>query len=297
MNNRAYALLTGIFLIVLIAGVAGAAFWMGGSHKATRPFLVVTTQDVSGLQPQSIILYRGIAAGSVGHIRLDPDDPKNILIDVEVDTEVPVTRGTFAKLKLQGITGQSSLELDYDANEGTEPLATSSEAPAHIPMRPSLLDTLGASSAQLALQLQKVAESLNEMLDADNRAHVKHLLAQADAATEKLTQLEEDLDVTARKLPELDRQTQSAFAAMEQAANNIDNLGKSLDRELSGGLAQSGGAGTLQQLDETLGQINQAAGDIHRLAQNLSADPQRLLYGPTRPAPGPGEPGYKGPQQ
>ena len=295
MNNRAYALLTGIFLIVLIAAVAGAAFWMGGSHNATRPFLVVTTQDVSGLQPQSIILYRGIAAGSVGHIRLDPEDPKNILIDVNVDTQVPVTRGTFAKLKLQGITGQSSLELDYDANEGTEPLATSSKAPAHIPMRPSLLDTLGASSAQLALQLQKLAESFNEMLDPDNRAHVKHLLAQADAATEKLTQLEADLDVTSRRLPDLDRQAQSSFAAMEQAADNINNLGKTLNRELSNG--DTGQAkGTLQQLNDTLSQINQAAGDIHRLAQNLTADPQRLLYGPTKPAPGPGEPGYKEPQ-
>lgn len=294
MNNRAYALMTGVFLIVLTAAIVGAAVWLGGSHNATRPFLVVTTQDVGGLQPQSTIFYRGIAAGNVGHIRLDPQDPKNILIDVNVDAGVPVTRGTFAKLKLQGITGQSLLELDYDSNEGTEPLATSAAAPAHIPMRPSLLDTLGSSTAQLALQLQKLAESLNEMLDPDNRAHVKRLLAQADAATEKLTQLETDLDTTARKLPDLDRQAQSSFAAMEQAADNINNLGKTLNRELANG--NSGQAeGTLQQLNDALGQIDLAAGDIHRLAQNLTADPQRLLYGPTRPAPGPGEPGYKEP--
>lgn len=295
MNNRAYALLTGVFLIVLIAGVVGAAVWMGGSHDSTRPFLVATTQDVSGLQPQSPISYRGIAAGSVGHIRLDPEDPKSILIEVNVDSDVPVTRGTFAKLKLQGITGQSLLELDYDADQGSAPLQTSDKSPAHIPMRPSLLDSLGASSAQLVVQLQKLAESFNEMLDPENRAHVKHMLAQADAATEKLTQLEADLDVTARKLPELDRQTQSAFAAVQQAADNINNLGKTLNRELSNGDTDQA-KGTLRQLNDTLGQINQAVGDIHRLAQNLTADPQRLLYGPAKPAPGPGEPGYKEPQ-
>lgn len=296
MNNRAYALMTGVFLIVLTAAIVGAAVWMGGSHDPTRPFLVVTTEDVTGLQPQSTIFYRGIAAGSVGHIRLDPEDPKSILIDVNVDSKVPVTRGTFAKLKLQGLTGQSLLELDYDSDEGTEPLATSASAPAHIPMRPSLLDSLGSSTAQLAVQLQKLAASLNEMLDPDNRTHVKHLLAQADAATEKLTQLEADLDVTARRLPDLDRQAQSSFAAMEQAAGNINNLGKTLNRELASG--NSGQAeGTLQQLNDALQQINVAAGDIHRLAQNLTADPQRLLYGPSKPAPGPGEPGYKEPQR
>lgn len=295
MNNRAYALATGIFLLVLIAAAVGVAAWMGGSHNPTRPFLVVTTQDISGLQPQSTILYRGIAAGTVGRIQLDPQNPKNILIGIDVDADIPVTRGTFAKLKLQGITGLSQLELDYDASEGTESLATSAGAPAHIPMRPSLLETLGGSGAQLAVQLQKLAASLNELLDADNRAHVKRLLAQADAAAATLTRLEADLDVTARRLPELDRQSQSTLAALQQAAGNVSNLGKTLNQELtSNGLGQD--EGTLQRLNTTLEQINQAAGDIHRLAQNLSADPQRLLYGPSRPAPGPGEPGHKEPQ-
>lgn len=298
MNNRAYALMTGVFLLALTAAIVAAAVWMGGSHSLTRPFLVVTTGDVGGLQPESTIFYRGIAAGTVGHIRLDPQDPQNILIEVNVDSDIPVTHGTFARLKLQGITGQSLLELDYDPNAGAEPLPTSAAAPTRIPMRPSLLDTLSDSGEQLALQLQKLAVSLNELLDADNRGHVKHLLAQADAATEKLAQLETDLDATARKLPEWTRQSQSSFAAMEEAATNIDKLSETLNRELAtGGLDQGGNEGTLQQLDSTLAQINQAAGDIHHLAQNLATDPQRLIYGPARPAPGPGEQGYKEPQQ
>lgn len=292
MNNRAFALMTGVFLVMLTIGGIVVAIWMGGSHELTRPFLVVTTGDVGGLQPQSTIFYRGIAAGTVGRIRLDPQDPQDILIDVNVDTDIPVTRGTFASLQLHGITGQSLLELDYDPSGGAEPLATNASAPTRIPMRPSLLDTLSSSGAQLASQLQQLTVSLNALLDADNRGHVKHLLAQADAATERLTQLETDFDVTARNLSEWSRQSQSSFAAMETAAANISNLSKALDRELAGG----GNEGTLQQLDTTLAQINQAAGDIHRLAQNLASDPQRLIYGPARPAPGPGEPGYKEPQ-
>lgn len=295
MNNRAYALLTGVFLVVLTVAVICAALWLRGTHNPTNPYLVVTTEDVGGLQPESTIFYRGIAAGAVGHIHLDPQDPRNILIEVNVDVGIPVMQGTFAKLKLQGITGQSVLELDYDPSQGTAPLPTNPTSPARIPMQPSLLDILSASGAQLAQQLTKATASLNELLDADNRGHVKRLLAQADAATEKLTQLETDLDVTARKLPELDRQSQSTLLAMQQAATRIDDLGKTLNRELSSGTL--GQDGTLQQLNTTLAQIDQAAGDIHHLAQNLSADPQRLIYGPTKPAPGPGEPGYKEPQQ
>ncbi len=292
MNNRAYALLTGLFVLSLAAAIVIVGVWMSGSHVQTRPYVVVTTGNVIGLQPQSPILFRGIAAGTVSKIGFDPADRRNILIYLDVHKDVPVSRDTYATLRLQGITGLSQLELDDSPGPASDQaLATSADAPGRIPMHPSLIDKLTDSAATLMAQLDQVAAGLNDLLNTGNRQHVARLLEQADASSAMLVKLENDLDETAHRLPALSKQSEAAMSEVERAAANVSTLSQNLNR-----LAGSGKA-TGPQLDAALAQITQAAAEIHHLSENLRADPQQLLLGPALPAPGPGEPGYKGPNQ
>lgn len=293
MNNRAYALMTGLFVLLLAATIVIAGVWMSGSHTQTRSYIVVTTGNVAGLQPQSVVYFRGITAGSVDKIRIDPTDARNILIYVDIDQNIPITRATYATLKLQGITGLSQLALDNSPGPlAMQPLATSSQSPARIPMQPSLIDKLGSSGVQLAGQLDQLAASLNELLNTDNRTYIKQLLAQADAATTMLLKLERDVDATARLLPALDAHTEKTLADVERAAVKVSRLSDNLNR-----LTTTGTDHTLPRLNAALNQIVQAASDMHRLADSLRRDPQQLLLGPARPAPGPGEPGFREPQK
>lgn len=291
MNNRAYALMTGLFVLLLAAAIVIAGVWMSGSHAQTRPYIVVTTGNVAGLQPQSTVYFRGIAAGTVDKIRIDSADTHNILIYVDIDRDIPITHATYATLKLQGITGLSQLALDNSPGPlAMQPLATSSQLPARIPMQPSLIDKLGSSGVQLAGQLDQLAASLNELLNTGNRAHIKQLLAQADAATAKLLKLESDLEATARLLPDLDAHAEKTLADVDRAADKVSRLSDNLNR-----LTTAGTDHTLPQLNAALNQIGQAASDMHRLADSLRRDPQQLLLGPARRTPGPGEPGYREP--
>jgi len=293
MNNRAYALMTGLFVLLLAATIVIAGVWMSGSHTQTRPYIVVTTGNVAGLQPQSAVYFRGIAAGSVDKIRIDSADARNILIYVDIDQNIPITRATYATLKLQGITGLSQLALDNSPGPlAMQPLVTSSQSPARIPMQPSLIDKLGSFGVQFAGQLDQLTASLNELLNTGSRTHIKQLLAQADAATAMLLKLERDVDATARLLPALDARTEKTLTEVERAADNVSRLSNNLNR-----LTATGTDHTLPQLNAALNQISQAASDMHRLADSLRRDPQQLLLGPARPAPGPGEPGYKEPQK
>lgn len=298
MNNRAYALFTGLFVMFLAAAAVTSVFWMGGSHKETRPYVVVTTGNVGGLQPQSTVFYRGISAGSVGQIRLDPQDNKYILIDVAINRDVPVTRGTYASLKLQGITGLSVLELE-DAPDATDtsPLATNMPSPARILMKASLIDQLSNSGAELADQLVKLTSALNTVLDQNGRDHIKGLLAEADESAARLAELERDLDTEARNLPALDKHSEESLAEIQQAAASIRSFSQNLDRMTAKGQTAGGDLAdrTIPQLDAALAHITRAANDLDLLTQNLRRDPQQLLLGPARPAPGPGEPDYKGP--
>ncbi len=289
MNNRAYALLTGVFVLLLASAAIIIGIWMSGSHLKTRPYIVVTTGNVGGLHGQSTVYFRGITAGTVDKISIDPADTRNILIYVNIDQAIPITRATYATLRLQGITGLSQLALDNTPGPLiNEPLTTSQESPARIPMRPSLFERLGSSGTDLAAQLDRLAAMLNGLLNTSNREHIKRLLAQADAATAMLLKLETDMDTTAHRLPALDSRMQQTLAKVERAADDVSALSHSLDR-------QAGTSGL--QLNAALVQIKQAAADMQRLANSLRHDPQQLLLGPKRPAPGPGESGYKEPQK
>ncbi|MGH8282517.1 MAG: MlaD family protein [Gammaproteobacteria bacterium] len=296
MSSRAYALFTGLFLLLLCAGVILAAIWMSGSHQKTKPYIVVTSGDVNGLSPQSRVSFRGIPAGKVNKLRFDPSDPRRILIDIQVSADTPVTRDTYAVLRLQGVTGLSQLELETSGTS-TVPLATSVQSPARIPLRPSLLDQLSDTGTKVITQLDVLTSSLNQLLNADNREHIARILTQADAASAMLVKLEADLDATARRMPALAGQMQTTLARLDTLEASLNQLAHHADElSLSGQTAgRRINAETLPRLDAALTQITAASTQIRQLADSLRKNPQQLLLGPKRPAPGPGEPGYKGP--
>ncbi|MGH8278274.1 MAG: MlaD family protein [Gammaproteobacteria bacterium] len=295
MNNRAYALATGIFVLLLGTAVIVAAVWLGGTRRASEPYVVVTTGSVAGLVPHSTIFFRGITAGHVTSIRFDPADPRKILIGIDVDRGTPVTRDTYAVLGLQGLTGASQLDLETTGSS-TELLPTSARAPAEIALRPSLLGKLSDAAPELMQQLQQIASALNALLDAGNRAHVAKLIAQADQASAGLVKLEADLDAEARRLPPLTAHLQTTLGQVDALAASLGRL-SSETAELARTGRDAGhtlNAQTLPRLDVALQQISAAAAELRRLSASLRANPQQLLSGRERPAPGPGEPGYKG---
>lgn len=289
MNNRAYALLTGVFVLVLGGALVALAVWLGNAKSASDPYVVVTDGAVNGLQSQSAVMFRGIAAGKVNSIDFDPKDSRRILIHIHINRGIPVTHATYAELRLQGFTGLSQITLDNDTGD-LSPLATSAAHPAEIPMHPSQFQQLETSGALLATRLEQLSASLNTLLNADNRAHFGKLLAQADAASAALTRLENDLDVTAKRLPALAAQSQRTLAQLQDTAKNLSIAAGEI-----GKLAAAGHNQTLPQLNTTLTQINRAALEMQQLADSLRKNPQQLLYGAPRLPPGPGEPGYKEP--
>src|SRR2546421_5466764 len=185
MENRAYALMTGLFLIGIVAAIVVAAQWLGGDQTVRVPYRVVATQPVTGLNPQAQVRYRGIGVGRVTAINLDPKDARRILIDTEVDANVPMTRGTYAQLGMEGITGVAYVHLLDDGKDNT-PLADIPDATAEITMRPSFIDTISDSAEDLARDSRVLVANLNKLLDEDNRAHIKKTLASLERVSQNL---------------------------------------------------------------------------------------------------------------
>ena len=138
MENKSHAFIAGMFVLLLGIAALGAVFWLGGIRDNTNDYIVVTKQNIGGLNPQAQVRYRGIRVGKVSDIRIDPEDYTNILITISISDDIPLTTGTVAKLNYQGVTGLAHILLFETGKEAT-PLTPNDAQPPRIAMLPSML--------------------------------------------------------------------------------------------------------------------------------------------------------------
>lgn len=305
MENRAYAFITGLFMITLVSAAIAAWVWLSNRHVEHRPYVVVSQDAVSGLNAQTAVFFRGVPAGSVEAIRFDRTDLRNILIDIQLDLDLPITHGTYATLRLQGLTGISQIEL-HDRGDNPERLASSADNPGRIPMQPSFVDELTDSTRELMRNLNRLTMELTMLLNDNNKSHIQNILAYAQIALEKLVILERNTNDaltslgpviagaggTLKRIDKLVTDLEGFPAALTRLANNANQLtiiGQSAADQLD--------RVTLPKTNATLDRLTRTTEDLQDFTRILRQDPQSLLMGRRRPAPGPGEVGYKASRQ
>jgi phospholipid/cholesterol/gamma-HCH transport system substrate-binding protein len=289
----AYALLTGLFVVVLGCTLVLMAFWLGQYGNHLDAYLVATQSPVSGLKPESTVYYRGVEAGKVADMDFDPQDQQTILVRILVREGMPITTATFARLRVQPLTGLAQIELDNPAGNKAPPLTGDSQPLARIPMQPSLMEQLADSGQGLLQQVDGLLVRLNDLLNDDNRRHWSQVLRNLESASGKLAVLQEHLDQSIAGLPALSGDARQTLGHIDQLAQRLLDATQHLQRldSLGGSLEQT----TLPRLNATLDSLQAGANQIKRLSARLEQDPQALLLGSPAAPPGPGEPGYREP--
>jgi phospholipid/cholesterol/gamma-HCH transport system substrate-binding protein len=304
MGRETYAFLTGLFVIILGAASVIAALWLGNYGEEYKSYYVVTQGSVSGLNPESTVLFRGVNAGKVSSIDFDPQDRRNILVRVELTKDLPITRGTYAMLRVQALTGLAQVEL-YDSGDQPESLPTDPDHPARIPLRPSLFDKLTESGQDILTQMGMLANRLNSLLDEGNRERIQRILESVAIAAEQLATLEESMDEMLAEMPALTNEAQRMMAGITRLTGDLETTVKeirSLARTTENLIAAGSSAGdtvmqtTLPKVNALLDETRSIAVNIRNLSDMLRDDPRILLLGPPKQVPGPGEPGFTEPK-
>ena len=311
MESRSYALLTGLFTILLGMALAATFVWFRGDTKSYSDYLVVSKFPVNGLNRQAAVRFRGVEIGKVDDISVDSQDSKNILIRVALDNSVPITRGTFAQLGYQGLTGIAYIVLDDDGSNPA-PLQRPAGGLARLEVRGNVFDDLAQSSKALLQQAADLLDRLNKIASEANQSRIENALVNFEKAS---AQLEPALraipEVTARAKQFLGEDNQQSLrrslANIEQATNsvtpvvedsrkvlaNMRQLSDKLDK-LSSAISSEITDNTLPQVNRLVEQLGQDTQDFHRLVLQIEREPQSLVFGRQRPQPGPGEPGFNG---
>ena len=317
MENKAHALATGLFILLLGAALIAVVAWFQGDHSEHVSYTVVSKSGVPGLNIKAPVKLHGVAIGNVASIAFDPQTPGQILVGIEVATSAPLTRTTVARLGYQGITGLSFVDL---SEEGGLPAVSNSAARKpgdRIELRPSLIDQLSSGGPRLLADVNEAALRLNSLLSDTNQQQLSRSLANLADASAAVTQLAQALRPAALGLQPLARRSETLLQDASASLLKFDTLtgeATSLARDWQRravafdqmGLAAAQLQATTQRIDAALvgantrprsgplfDDIGLAARTVERAANDLGDEPQSLIFGRANHPPGPGEAGFE----
>ena len=306
MENRAHALIAGLFTLLLGISCVAALWWFGGQQEVTHQYLVVTKKNITGLNAQAQVRYRGIRVGKVESIELDPKDVSNTLIRISIDKDIPITRGTTAKLGYQGITGIAHILLE-DTGKDDLPLEARDRDLPRINMQDSLIQELTDVGGDTLRNARDLMASANQVLSPENLQNISRILSNLEAtttnakeATAQLHQLltPENVRLLHSTLVHAEQTTVQAgpfFAEARGLVSRLQSVSEKLDATL-GESSSGGGAGALvPRLNELSTELTANSAQLKRVLQMLEDSPQSLIFGHQKTAPGPGEPGFSAP--
>jgi len=302
MENKAHAMIAGLFTIAMLAAVVLAAIWFNRDREVRIPYQIATRLSVPGLNPQAAVRYRGLDVGRVDRIGFDPQAAGQILIDISVKPDTPVTRSTFATLGYQGVTGLAYVQLD---DQGGDPvrMPSSPERLARIELRPSLLDSLQTRGLAILDQTEALTRQLGTLLKDENQQTILTAFSNVSRAATAIEGLPRQLEPTLAAMPALAGEAQRSLAALTRLARNADALATGLQGPGSA-LARVGAAAddvsaladrfTLEVLPLT-SDVRGSLRVLNRTLNGLTEQPQSILFGGPGVRPGPGENGFAAP--
>ena len=300
MENRAYALAAGFFTLLLGMGVVVTALWFSGDTVETAEYLLVSRHPVSGLNPQAPVRYRGVTVGKVVSIKFDPLEARTILIEILVETGTPLSKGTYAKLGSQGVTGLSYVMLDDDGSK-PEPLTGDGDNLARIEVKPSFMDSVTESGEDLINNFNQVAKRVNTLLSDGNQKQLVGTLRNLDQVAARVASLAKAMEPTLKALPALVgdagvvlKRADTLFANVNQRLDSFERAAKSAEQLGNNGSALSETMMTesLPRLNILLEDLQRSSRGLERLLYELNEQPHSLVFGKNPLPPGPGEPGF-----
>lgn len=311
MENRAHALAAGLFVIFLSLAGGLALWWLSNERQETRRYELVTEGSLTGLNEQAQVRYRGIRAGKVEAIGIDPADPRHLVVRISLRKDLPVTRGTRASLAYQGLTGIAFVQLT-DRGEDPAPLAPGPSGLPRLSLQPGLMEQFGDSGMEALRKLQNVAEQLGKVLNEGNVARITRTLEQLEGAAEGVRRTAEEaprvlasaraalspenMAHLTRALAQLDAASQEVAPAVRELRNlavRLQTTSERVDR-LAASAAHNVTQGTLPRVDALLNELTETSRRMNHLLEEIEASPQMLILGRGGVAPGPGEAGHAG---
>lgn len=217
MSDRSEKVKAGLFVVISVALFAVVVVLTAGLRltRTTKTYEVRFRASVTGLEPSSTVRYNGVAVGRVSEIKFAEDDFPTVQVKIEVDPTIPLRVDTVAKLKPQGITGISYIDLAGGSLDA-ELLMEGAVIPSQVSITEDITEILSKANQFLG--------NLNDFIETNDEAvtgAVTDIREAAGLAKATMARLPDALD----ELTFLTRDLRTSFAkALESAQASLEAI-------------------------------------------------------------------------
>ncbi|HEY4123286.1 MAG TPA: MlaD family protein [Rhizomicrobium sp.] len=290
METKANYAAVGAFVLACVIGIVIAILWLAGAQYSHEfeTYRTYFTGSVTGLGDGTKVRYNGIDVGRVKAVDFDPDDPKRVIATLDINPEVHIHEDSLASIASEGLTGGTYVEIDGGSKDSPLVTRKPGERYAIINSRPSTIQQLVESAPQVVAKLNKIADSLNDVLNPQNRRAISDIFANLRDTTGVLQRHSADIDATLANLAVGTEKLNVSLDDLHKTLGHVDlvavdanvavgrigKLADDSDKFVTGdGLAQFG---------QLVGDARRLVESLTRLTDKLNRQPTQLLFGDRR---------------
>ena len=306
MENKFSFAAVGVFVVGFAIALLTLVVWLTvGTEKVTYlPYKVVTTESVSGLSVNSSVNYKGVDVGIVRKIQLNEEDPRYVIISLDIIKGTPIKADTEAVLTSRGITGLVGVSLTGGRATSPDVIPTSENPVPSIKNGASLAKRLDTAFNEVSKSVSDLSTKLDLVVTTENAEHINNILKNMDRLTSNLADSSEDVaNMVDRFEPKLDRALQ-AFDSFSVITENVKKTSEDLQVTLQNAdltleswnqtavVFQNLGKSIRTQipnLNSTFTELNTILYQTSQLINQLNNEPNALIMGKSKPKRGPGE--------
>jgi phospholipid/cholesterol/gamma-HCH transport system substrate-binding protein len=316
METRASYVTVGAFVMICLLGLIGTSMWFaeGGGGGPKVFFRTSFEGPVTGLGAGTIVRFNGIEVGNVTELATDPRQPKNVLVNLEINADTVVRKNSVASIEAQGLTGPTYVEISGGSNlevvagsKDNEPRLGAPSARAIteanlIPSEKSKVQNFLDDAQQLVETFSKVTENLNLLLSPANQGSISDLLAHLNNASAALDERKDNLasilknfDTASAKITTTLGKADEAIDSARTVLTSVNRLVGTFDNtvvtvqstaqkfgQLSEHADKAVSGLDMAQINRLMAEVRVMVSNITRLSTGLEREPSKILYGDNR---------------
>ena len=234
--------------------------------EKTRTFKVVYSK-VDGLASSNPVTLNGYTIGKVQKINFNPNNTKELIVDIVIENDVQFSKSSKAELYETGLIGGKAIAIipDYDnnimANSGDYLVGT---------VKPGLTDLVNQIMPQIQLQLEEVMQNAKVVLSNINTLFDEETKESLKSSIDQFSSLTNSLSETSENINNLIKNNSTSIAS------TVDNLNKTSIKmnDISTSISEVNLNLILTNLDSTVSNLNNLTNQMSKGEGTMG----RLIY-------------------
>ncbi len=284
MDTKVNYVLVGIFVVLLSIAIIIATAWISGGRgaKSYNKYLTYINETVAGLNEKAAVKFNGVEVGYVEQITLNPKNPQQVKLLLDIDSKTPINSSTVAFLQTQGITGYMFVALKANRPSAPPLQKTPGEKYPVIPSKASFLFQLDNAVESITTNISNVSNRLQGVLSDENQKAFSGILVNLEEISTIIKQNSKELD-------EMIKSANKTFENTAVASKDFPNLLHKLDTTLNETRRMVQNLSNASEHLDVIDKAKELLASVQSLADELNENPSMLIRGKAAPTKGPGE--------